>query len=92
MGSILFARKDTEKAFAELNRAIELNPNRVESYLSMARFHIVILDEKGEFVEFVSADNNFTASIPLDIASPDGKTIYAANPADSKLYVFKRRP
>jgi tetratricopeptide (TPR) repeat protein len=41
MGSILFARKDTEKAFAELNRAIELNPNRVESYLSMARFHIV---------------------------------------------------
>ncbi len=41
MGSILFARKDTDKAFAELNRAIELDPNRVESYLSMARFHIV---------------------------------------------------
>ena len=41
MGSILFARKDTDKAFAELNRAIELNPNRVESYLSMARFYIV---------------------------------------------------
>ena len=41
MGSVLFARKDNEKAFAELNRAIELNPNRVESYLSMARFYIV---------------------------------------------------
>jgi tetratricopeptide (TPR) repeat protein len=41
MGSILFARNDKEKAFAELNRAIELNPNRVESYLSMARFYIV---------------------------------------------------
>ncbi len=53
---------------------------------------IKILDEKGEFVEYVSANNNFTASIPLDIASSDGKTIYAANPADSKLYVYKRRP
>lgn len=41
MGSILFARKDTDKAFAELSRAIELDPNRIESYLSMARFYIV---------------------------------------------------
>ena len=41
MGSVLFARKQTDKAFAELNRAIELNPNRIESYLSMARFYIV---------------------------------------------------
>lgn len=52
---------------------------------------IKILDDKGEFVEFVSSDNKFTASIPLDVASTDGKTIYAANPADSKLYVFKRK-
>lgn len=52
---------------------------------------IKILDEKGEFVEFVSSDNKFTVSIPLDVASPDGKTIYTANPADSKLYVFKRK-
>ena len=49
MGSVLFARKDNEKAFAELNRAIELNPNRVESYLSMARFYIVTNErEKAE--------------------------------------------
>ena len=41
MGSVLFARKDNDKAFAELNRAIELDPSRVESYLSMARFYIV---------------------------------------------------
>ncbi|HEY2962814.1 MAG TPA: tetratricopeptide repeat protein [Pyrinomonadaceae bacterium] len=41
MGSVLFARKDKDKAFAELNHAVELNPNRVESYLSLARFHIV---------------------------------------------------
>lgn len=52
---------------------------------------IKILNEKGEFVEFVSSKNNFVASIPLDLASADGKTIYAANPADSKLYIFNRK-
>jgi len=41
MGGVLFAKKDKDKAFAELNHAIELDPNRVESYLSMARFHVV---------------------------------------------------
>ena len=41
MGSILFARGDKDKAFAELNHAIELNPNRVESYLSLAKFYLV---------------------------------------------------
>jgi hypothetical protein len=50
-----------------------------------------ILDERGTFVEFVSSENRFVPSIPLDVASADGKTIYAANPADRKLYVFKRR-
>jgi hypothetical protein len=48
------------------------------------------LDPDGKFVEYVSSDNNFTPSVPLDIASPDGKIIYAANPADSKLYIFTR--
>ena len=51
---------------------------------------IKILDSEGYFVEFVTSVNNFTASVPLDIASEDGKTIYGANPADSKLYVFTR--
>ena len=41
MGGVLFAKNEKDKAFAELNHAIELNPNRVESYLSMARFYIV---------------------------------------------------
>ncbi|HEU4767234.1 MAG TPA: tetratricopeptide repeat protein [Pyrinomonadaceae bacterium] len=44
MGSIMFARNDREKAFAELNRAIELDPQRVESYLSLARFYVVVSD------------------------------------------------
>lgn len=51
---------------------------------------IKILDHQGAFVEYVSSRNTFTPSVPLDIASADGKTIYAANPDDSKLYVFKR--
>jgi hypothetical protein len=51
---------------------------------------IKILNSKGEFVEFVSSKNNFVASVPLDLASVDGKIIYAANPADSKLYTFTR--
>lgn len=48
------------------------------------------LDHEGKFIEYISSDNNFTPSVPLDIASPDGKMIYAANPADSKLYIFTR--
>jgi PQQ-like domain len=52
---------------------------------------IKILDQYGKFIEFVSSKNSFTPSIPLDIASSDGKTIYAANPADSKVYVYKRK-
>jgi DNA-binding beta-propeller fold protein YncE len=51
---------------------------------------IKILDKKGRFKEFVSAENDFFASIPLDIAVDDELTIYAANPQDSKLYIFKR--
>jgi hypothetical protein len=51
---------------------------------------IKIIDRSGKFVEFVSAKNNFTPSVPLDLASDGGKLIYAANPADSKLYVYKR--
>ena len=52
---------------------------------------IKILSKTGEFVEFVSSDNKFIAPIPLDLATADGKTIYAANPADSKLYIFTRK-
>ncbi len=52
---------------------------------------IKILNKKGEFVEFVNSKNNFVKSVPLDLASADGKTIYGAYPADSKLYVFNRK-
>jgi hypothetical protein len=49
------------------------------------------LNGKGEFTEFVSSVNDFVAPLPLDIASADGRTIYGANPADNKLYVFIRK-
>lgn len=52
---------------------------------------IKILNSKGEFVEFVTARNDFTPSVPLDIASADGKKIYAANPANSTLYIYTRK-
>jgi hypothetical protein len=52
---------------------------------------IKVLNEKGEFTEFVSSVNDFLAPLPLDIASADGKTIYGANPADNKVYVFVRK-
>ena len=49
MGSVLFAQQQKDKALAELNRAIEINPGRVESYLSLAKFHIVAREpEKAE--------------------------------------------
>jgi hypothetical protein len=51
---------------------------------------IKVLNGDGAFREFVSTDENFTPSVPLDVAFAGGK-IYAANPADSKLYVFERK-
>jgi sugar lactone lactonase YvrE len=54
---------------------------------------IKILNENGEFVEFVSSKNNFSPPIPLDIAvSSDGNMIYGAYSGSSKLYIFKRKP
>jgi len=44
MGSVLFAQDKKTEAFAELNRAVDLNPKRVESYLSLARFYVLMKD------------------------------------------------
>ncbi|HEX8491413.1 MAG TPA: tetratricopeptide repeat protein [Pyrinomonadaceae bacterium] len=47
MASVLYAqdREHPEKALASLNRAIEIDPKRVESYLSLARFYTTIYDK-----------------------------------------------
>jgi hypothetical protein len=52
---------------------------------------IKILSPEGGFIEFVSSQNDFVPSVPLDVASTDGKTIYAANSVDSTLYIFKHK-
>jgi len=52
---------------------------------------IKILDRDGNFVEFVSSSNDFIESQPLDVASSDGKRIYAANKADNTIYLFIRK-
>jgi len=52
---------------------------------------IKILDVNGNFVEFVSSQNDFIPSVPLDVASADGETIYAANSVNNTLYLFKRK-
>jgi len=41
MGSVLFHQNQKDKAFEELNTAVNIDPNRVESYLSLARFLVV---------------------------------------------------
>lgn len=69
MGSILFAQNQKDKAFAELNHAIELDPNRVESYLSLARFYIVTN-------ESAKAEELFKRAISVNPNSPLGHTEY----------------
>lgn len=61
MGSVLYAQNEREKAFAEINHAIQLNPKRVESYLSLARFYIVTNDKtraEETFQRAISVNNN----------------------------------
>jgi cytochrome c-type biogenesis protein CcmH/NrfG len=43
-GTIYFNQNKRDEAYKELNHAIELDPSRVESYLSLARFYIVTND------------------------------------------------
>jgi tetratricopeptide (TPR) repeat protein len=61
MGSVFYAQNEHDKAFAEINHAIELDPKRVESYLSLARFYIVVNDKaKAEetFRRAIAVNNN----------------------------------
>ena len=44
MGSVLFNQNKKDEAFAELNKAIQIDPKRVESYLSLARFYLANQD------------------------------------------------
>ena len=61
MGSILFAQNQRDKAFEELNHAIQIDPKRVESYLSMAKAYIADKNpQKAEefFTRAISINDN----------------------------------
>ena len=69
MGSVLFAQQQKDKAFAELNLAIQLDPNRVESYLSLAKFHIVASEPE-------KAEELYRRAISVNANSPVAHTEY----------------
>jgi tetratricopeptide (TPR) repeat protein len=69
LGSVFYAQNEREKAFAEINHAIELEPKRVESYLSLARFYIVINDR-------TKAEETFQRAISVNNSSGLAHTEY----------------
>ncbi len=87
MGSVLFAQEHRPEAFAELNRAIELNPQRVESYLSLARFYALTNDN-------TTADATFHRAIAVNGSSAlahyeYGKYLVQTNRADAAENEFQ---
>jgi len=52
---------------------------------------IKIVDPEGALVELVAQPDHFLAPMPVDVAVGGNNIIYAANPADSKLYLFERK-
>ena len=69
MGSILFAQNQKDKAFDELNHAVELDPQRVESYLSLAKFYVVTR-------ELDKAEEVYKKAIAVNYNSPLAHTEY----------------
>jgi tetratricopeptide (TPR) repeat protein len=62
LGSVLYAQNERDRAFAEFNHAIGLDPKRVESYLSLARFYIVTNDK-------AKAEETFQRAISINSSS-----------------------
>jgi len=52
---------------------------------------IKIIKPDGDLVELVAQPEQFKASVPVDLAVSKENLIYAANPSNSTLYVFKRK-
>jgi tetratricopeptide (TPR) repeat protein len=87
MGSVLFAQDKKNEAFAELNRAIEIDPQRVESYLSLARFHASTKD-------LAKAETTFQRAISVNNSSAlahyeYGKFLVQTNRADDAEKEFQ---
>jgi len=69
MGSVLFAQQQKDKAFAEMNAALQLDTNRVESYLSLAKFHIAAKEPE-------KAEELYKRAISINPNSPVAHTEY----------------
>jgi tetratricopeptide (TPR) repeat protein len=69
MGSVLFAQNQRDKAFAELNHAVELDPKRVESYLALARYYAAVDDK-------TKAEDTYKRAIALNNSSALAHTEY----------------
>ena len=88
MGGVLFAQNQTDKAFAEMNRAIEIDPKRVESYLSMARFYLANR-------QYDKAEELYKKALSVDANSPAAYTEYgkyltqASRPAEAEAMFRK---
>jgi len=87
MGSVLFAQDHKNEALAELNRAIEIDPKRVESYLSLARFHASMKD-------LAKAEETFQRAISINGSSAMvhyeyGKFLVQTNRADDAEKEFQ---
>ena len=62
MGSVFCPGQGTE-ALQELNRAVELDPQRIESYLSLARFYASMNDKDtadATYKRAISVNNNLS--------------------------------
>jgi tetratricopeptide (TPR) repeat protein len=87
MGSVLFQQDHKPEAFADLNRAIEIDPQRVESYLSLARFYALTSDKD-------TADATFKRAIAINNSSAlahyeFGKYLVQTNRADAAENEFQ---
>jgi len=60
---VFFAQQQKDKAFEELNHAIQLDTSRVESYLSLAKFHIAAREPE-------KAEELFKRAISINANSP----------------------
>jgi tetratricopeptide (TPR) repeat protein len=71
MAAVLLSQdpEHPEKALAELNRAIELNPNRAESILALARFYVSTRDA-------AKAEETYRRAINVNDALPLSHTEY----------------
>ena len=68
-GSIYFSKGDKDKAFEQLNTAIQIDPKRIESYLSLSRFYVITK-------EFDKAEQMIKQGISVNPNSPLGHVEY----------------